>query len=66
MCIRDSIEGATDIVVTLDDGTSLEAELVGSDESSDLAVIRVKDASSASLTPVSYTHLDVYKRQSSV
>ena len=46
------IEGATDIVVTLDDGTSLEAELVGSDESSDLAVIRVKDASSASLTPI--------------
>lgn len=46
------IEGATDIVVMLDDGTSLEAELVGSDESSDLAVIRVKDASSASLTPI--------------
>lgn len=46
------IEGATDIVVTLDDGTSLEAELVGSDESSDLAVIRVKDASSASLAPI--------------
>ena len=46
------IEGATDIVVTLDDGTSLEAELVGSDESSDLAVIRVKDASSANLTPI--------------
>lgn len=46
------IEGATDIVVTLDDGTSLEAELVGSDESSDLAVIRVKDVSSANLTPI--------------
>lgn len=46
------IEGATDIVVSLDDGTSLEAELVGSDESSDLAVIRVKDASSASLAPI--------------
>lgn len=46
------IEGATGIVVTLDDGTSLEAELVGSDESSDLAVIRVKDAGSANLTPI--------------
>ena len=46
------VEGATGIVVTLDDGSSYEAELVGSDESSDLAVIRLKDADPAVLTPI--------------
>lgn len=46
------VEGATGIVVTLDDGSSYEAELVGSDESSDLAVIRLKDADPSALTPI--------------
>lgn len=46
------VEGATGIVVTLDDGSSYEAELVGSDESSDLAVIRLKDADPNALTPI--------------
>ncbi len=46
------IEGATAIAVTLDDGTSYEAELVGTDASSDLAVIRLKDADPSALTPI--------------
>lgn len=46
------IEGAQAISVTLDDGTSHEAELVGTDASSDLAVIRLQDASDLSLTPI--------------
>ena len=46
------VKGATGIVVTLDDGSSYEAELVGSDESSDLAVIRLKDVDPAVLTPI--------------
>ena len=46
------IEGAAAIVVNTDAGESYEAELVGADPSSDLAVIRVKDAESAALTPI--------------
>ncbi|OUP09471.1 trypsin-like peptidase domain-containing protein [Collinsella sp. An2] len=46
------IEGAQSIVVTLDDGTTYEADVVGSDESSDLAVIRLKDADASALTPI--------------
>lgn len=46
------IEGATALVVRIDDGSSYEAEVVGSDESSDLAVIRLKDAEGADLTPI--------------
>ncbi len=36
------IEDATDVKVTLYDGTSLEAEVVGSDEITDLAVLKVE------------------------
>ena len=46
------IEGATALVVRTDDGNSYEAEVVGTDESSDLAVIRLKDAKDATLTPI--------------
>lgn len=46
------IEGAGSIVVTLDSGESLEAELVGEDASSDLAVVRIKDVSGLELTPI--------------
>ncbi len=46
------VEGATSIVVTLDDGSSFEAELVGADSSSDLAVIKLTNADGASLTPI--------------
>lgn len=46
------IENASVLVVNTDDGNSYEAELVGSDESSDLAVIRLKDADAANLTPI--------------
>lgn len=35
------IEGAETITVTLDDGTQLEAEIVGADRLSDLAVLRI-------------------------
>lgn len=46
------IENATALAVTVNGGASYEAELVGSDASSDLAVIRLKDASDADLTPI--------------
>ena len=46
------IEGATALVVRTDDGNSYEAEVVGTDESSDLAVIRLKDANDATFTPI--------------
>ena len=46
------IEGATQLAVTLDGGESYEAEIVGTDESSDLAVIRLKDAADLDLTPI--------------
>ncbi|MCV3206501.1 Do family serine endopeptidase [Mesorhizobium sp. YC-39] len=36
------IDGASDIMVTLDDGTELQATLVGHDAKSDLAVLKVK------------------------
>ena len=46
------LQHAPAIAVTLDDGTSYEAELVGADESSDLAVIRLVNADSSALTPI--------------
>ena len=46
------IEGATELAVTLDGGDSYEAEVVGTDSSSDLAVIRLKDAKNVDLTPI--------------
>jgi len=35
------IEGATNIIVTMDDGSQLEAELLGADALADLAVLRI-------------------------
>lgn len=46
------IQGATTINVLTNDGASYEAELVGQDESSDLAVIRLQGADASSLTPI--------------
>ncbi len=46
------IGGATTINVSTNDGASYEAELVGQDESSDLAVIRLQGADASSLTPI--------------
>ena len=46
------VQNATSIVVTLNDGSSYEAEIVGSDESSDLAVIRLVNADPNALTPI--------------
>lgn len=45
------IEGATELVVSMG-GESYEAELVGEDSSSDLAVIHLKDVDSSKLTPI--------------
>ena len=45
------IEGATELVVSMG-GESYEAELVGEDSSSDLAVIRLKDVDSSKLNPI--------------
>ncbi len=45
------IDNAVEIEVTLDDGTSLEAELVGVDSETDLAVLKVKE-------PGDYTYVD--------
>lgn len=38
------IDGATEIQLVLSDGTELDAELIGSDPDTDLAVVKVKDA----------------------
>ena len=46
------VDGYDQLVVTMDDGTTYEAELVGTDASSDLAVIKLKDADASSLTPI--------------
>ena len=46
------IEGATQLAVALDDGSSHEAEIVGTDASSDLAVVRLKDTKGVDLTPI--------------
>lgn len=45
------VDGATDIIVTFSDGTSLPAERVGNDADSDLAVIKV-DPAKIALHPV--------------
>ncbi|WP_319529346.1 Do family serine endopeptidase [uncultured Cohaesibacter sp.] len=38
------VDNGTEFKLVMDDGTELDAELVGSDERSDLALLRVKDA----------------------
>ena len=43
------VDGYDQYVVTMDDGTTYEAEFVGNDASSDLAVIKLKDADSSKL-----------------
>ena len=52
------IEGASALVVRTDSGDSYEAEVVGTDESSDLAVIRLQDAEDADLTPIDLADSD--------
>ncbi|WP_294158187.1 trypsin-like peptidase domain-containing protein [uncultured Collinsella sp.] len=52
------IEGASALVVRTDSGDSYEAEVVGADESSDLAVIRLQDAEDADLTPIELADSD--------
>lgn len=46
------VDGYDQYVVTMDDGTTYEAEFVGNDASSDLAVIKLKDADASKLTPI--------------
>jgi S1-C subfamily serine protease len=58
------IDGAVEIQVTLADGSTHEAKLVGSDPNNDIAVIKI-DAPAALLTPVTYgdsSHLLVGQR----
>ncbi|MBE6469904.1 MAG: PDZ domain-containing protein [Coriobacteriaceae bacterium] len=55
------VEGAKSLSVTLDGGETREAELVGSDESSDLAVIKIKDTSGLELTPIAIGDSDDLK-----
>ena len=52
------IAGAVDIMVRTDDGSSYEAEIVGTDESSDLAVVRLKDVTGVKLTPIEIADSD--------
>lgn len=46
------VDGYDQYVVTMDDGTTYEAEFVGNDASSDLAVIKLKNADASKLTPI--------------
>lgn len=46
------IEGATTLVVSTDDGASYEAEVVGTDASSDLAVIQLQGIDDVKLVPI--------------
>ena len=46
------VEGAQALEVTLDDGSSYEGEIVGTDASSDLAVVHLKGAEDAAITPI--------------
>jgi Do/DeqQ family serine protease len=53
------IEGADDIAVTLKDGRSLEAELIGTDPDTDLAVIRIPQENLSALTLADSDQLQV-------
>ncbi len=44
------IEGADEIFVTLDDGRTIEAKLVGSDEKTDIAILEIKASGLKALT----------------
>jgi S1-C subfamily serine protease len=53
------IEGADDIAVTLKDGRSIEAELIGTDPDTDLAVIRISAEDLKALPWADSDHLQV-------
>jgi Do/DeqQ family serine protease len=53
------VAGADEISVTLFDGTELEATLVGSDEPSDVAVLRLTDTPASELTDVALGNSEV-------
>ena len=46
------IDGAAELAVSVNGSESREAQIVGADESSDLAVIRLKDTKDVKLTPI--------------
>ncbi len=52
------VEGATNIKVVLHDGTVAEADVVGEDEVTDLAVIKIRDTSGLSLVPAEFGSSD--------
>ena len=49
------IDGATKFTVTLNDGTDYTAELVGSDERTDLALLKIEDADNRDFTYVRFS-----------
>jgi len=48
------VEGATTVSVKVGDGATLPATVVGRDESTDLAVLRVQDDAGATFTPLTF------------
>lgn len=55
------IDGAAELAVSVNGGESREAEIVGSDESSDLAVVRLKDTKDIKLAPIEVANSDDIK-----
>ena len=55
------IDGAAELAVSVNGSESREAQIVGADESSDLAVIRLKDIKDVKLTPIEVGNSDEIK-----
>ncbi len=55
------IHQAQNIEVVLDDGSKFEAEVVGSDTHTDLAVLRIKDPGEMGFSPVTYGDSDALR-----
>ncbi len=53
------VDGATTFTVTLNDGTDYSATLVGNDERTDLALLKIEDAGSRDFTYVRFSEDDV-------
>ena len=64
MCIRDRFRRITMKVLTMQLNSVSVMDIVAYAGSAVGVVIAVFQAANGTITPVSYTHLDVYKRQS--